>query len=483
MSLIEPVSSLSIKRAVNLYTIILFLSFGTLLYWIAADRYQAFISSHEEKANNTTRILAFEINKTLKEKQRIIDMFIESSLGLITELSENPKDDNAYQQLSARLKRYQQDFFAFNILTSNGEPVVGAIGKLCREDLNYYIENGVQNIRLHPDKNTYHFDITNTFSINDVKYFFIASFYTNEISDMLSSVQSENHNLILINKGANNSIEITPEGNRKANSNSLDFRMDGEESFRVLSITQVKGTDWHAVDMHNENLFTDYIRKIITEYVVAFYVFSIVILFMRHILLNQDEKRTLAEQQLQKNNEKIKELNNQLDLLSKTDGLTGLYNRRYFDEMINLEWNRGIRSNSALSCILFDVDHFKDYNDAYGHQTGDQCLKDISVLMKDSFRRAGDVIARYGGEEFIVIMADSSPRDTIAAIEHMQEELVKLKLPHEKSESSKYVTISAGFVNQIPSRDSSIEDFIRKADQALYLAKADGRNQWVIHKQ
>jgi diguanylate cyclase (GGDEF)-like protein len=102
--------------------------------------------------------------------------------------------------------------------------------------------------------------------------------------------------------------------------------------------------------------------------------------------------------------------------------------------------------------------------------------------MKDSFRRAGDVIARYGGEEFIVIMAGSDAQDTIAAIEHLQEELKKLHLPYDKTEGSRYVTISAGFVNQIPSRDDSVEDFIRKADEALYLAKADGRNQWVMHK-
>jgi diguanylate cyclase (GGDEF)-like protein len=488
VSLIEPVSSLSIKRAVNLYTIVLFLSFGILLYWLATDRYQTFISSHVDKANNTTNLVAFEINKILKERKRIVDMFIESSIELITDLSDNPEDDVAYQKISERLKKYLPDFSAFNIMTMTNEPVIGDfngdISELCLQDLGYFIANGKQHIRLHSSgNNAHHYDIASKYLVNGVQKIFFVSFYVNEISDMLSSVQSENHSLILINKGENNLIKVTPEGSRKSDSARLDFRMNGDENFRVLSTTHVKGTDWDVVDMHNEGLFTDYRNRIIREYVIAFYVFTIVVLFMRQILLKQDEKRTLAEIQLQENHKRIGELNDQLDLLSKTDSLTGLYNRRYFDEMMKLEWNRGLRSKNALSCVLFDIDYFKDYNDCYGHQAGDKCLKYISVLMKDCFRRAGDVVARYGGEEFIVIMADSNSEDTISAIEHLQEELAKLKLPHEQSKGNKYVTTSAGFVNQIPTIDESIEDFIRKADEALYLAKAGGRNQWVMHGQ
>ena len=485
MSLIEPVSSLSIKKAVNLYTLVLFLSFGILLYWLATDRYQAFISSHEDKAHNTTKVVAFEINKTIREKQRIIDIFIDSSKGLIAELSDNPEDEDVYKLIAERLRKYQPDFFAFNIMNSSGEPIIGDfdgdIGELCLEDLRAYIKNGEQHIRLHPNNNAYHYDLASTYSVNGVRQIFFVSFYTDEISDMLGSVQSEGHSLILINKEANNLIEMTSDGSRKTISGRLDFRMNGDENFRVLSATKIKGTSWHVIDMRSEGLFTDYRSKIITEYMIAFYVFTIVVLFMRHILLNQDEKRTAAEEQLQKNNRKIIELNNQLELLSKTDSLTGLYNRRHFDEKINMEWNRGLRSNSSMSCILFDIDYFKDYNDFYGHQAGDSCLKNISTLMKDSFRRAGDIVARYGGEEFIVVMSDSDKEDTVAAIEHFQVELEKLKIPHEQSSVAKHVTTSIGFFTQVPSRDESVEDMIRKADEALYRAKSDGRAKWVMY--
>jgi len=485
MALIESVSTLSIKRAINLYTVILFLSFGVLLYWLGVDRYQTFINTHEDKAKSTTKLVAFEISKTLKEKQRILDIFVESSMGLITELSNDPGNGAAHQQLSERLKRFQPDFFSFNIITLLGDPIISDldsdISELCLEDIKSYIADGEQHIRLHPNKNEYHYDIKSTYLADAASQIFFVSFKVDEISEILGSVQSENHNLLLINKEVNNSIEITPEGSRKSISGRLDYKMTGDENFRVLSATKIKGTDWHVVDMRSEGLFTKYRNKTITEFVIAYYIFVIIVLFMRSIILKQDAKRTLAEEQLQENHQKIIELNGQLDLLSKTDSLTTLFNRRYFQEIITREWNRGMRSGNTLSCVLFDVDYFKYYNDYYGHQAGDKCLKEISVLLKDSFGRATDAVARYGGEEFIVVMADSSIKDTIAAIEHFQSELNKLNIPHETAVKDKVVTVSAGFVNQIASRDKSIDEFIRKADEALYLAKAEGRNKWVMY--
>jgi len=208
----------------------------------------------------------------------------------------------------------------------------------------------------------------------------------------------------------------------------------------------------------------------------------LIALFMRNILLVQDEKRTTAEKQLQENNEQIKILNNKLELLSRTDSLTGLYNRRYFDEMIHQEWNRGLRSQQPLSCILFDIDYFKDYNDCYGHQAGDKCLIDISLVMKDTFKRAGDVVGRYGGEEFIVIMPNTNLEEAKTALRNYQKELARLRIPHKESSANCYVTMSEGFITTVPSKDETIEDIIRKADKALYQAKANGRNQWVEYQ-
>ena len=484
MAIIEPVSSLSIKRAVNLYTIILFLSFGVLLYWLAVDRYQTFVEAHEDKASNTTKIVAFEINKTLKEKRRIIDIFVDSYSESIIELSENPEDEGLYIYLADKLRQYYPDFISFNIIDSVGEPIItdyeGNVGELCRDDVMHFIKTGEHNVRLHPTQNLYHYDVLTRFAFGDSRMVFFVSFNISEVSDILNSVQSESHSLILVNKEADNLIEVTSEGGRKSLSGRLDFRMKGDEMFRVLSSDKVKGAKWHVVDMRDDDLFSDFRNDIIKEYIVAYYVLVIIILFMRNILINQDEKRTTAERQLQENHEQIKILNEQLELLSITDGLTGLYNRRQFNEVMNKEWNRGLRSHHALTCALIDIDYFKEYNDHYGHQAGDQCLIDVANVLKDTFRRGGDFVARYGGEEFVVLMGDCSKEDSIAAVELLQSELAKLRIPHSSSQVNDYVTISVGIVNEAPTRNQTIDSYIRKADDALYQAKAEGRNKWVM---
>jgi two-component system cell cycle response regulator len=263
----------------------------------------------------------------------------------------------------------------------------------------------------------------------------------------------------------------------------MDFKIHNGTQLSTLAKKKIRRTRWYVVDMSGVDIFSKYRDKILTEYFIAFYIFAMIALFMRYILLKQDAKRSLAEEQLKQNHEQIKVLNNSLDQLSKKDSLTNLYNRRYFDEMAQHEWNRGIRTQNPLSCILLDIDHFKNYNDHYGHQAGDKCIRDISNLLKKSFRRSGDIVARYGGEEFIIVMSDGSEEETKVAIIKFQLALKKLKIPHKASDTDKHVTTSAGVIVQIPSANSSIEKFVRGADKALYQAKSAGRNQWVLYKE
>lgn len=487
MALIEPVSSLSIKKAVNLYTIILFLSFAVLLYWLATDRYQDFVHSHENTANNATKIVAFQINKILIEKQREIDIFVEDSKAILANLSDRPDNENINQKLINRLKKYQPDFLELNIMSTTGRTILGNFNsnndELCLEDFNYYINNNKQQIRLHPGKNGYHYDIISRYSTNKTDPVFVISFRVNEISDLLNSTQSQKHNLILVNKGTSNSIGLTSEGDIKKIKDGLNFKISNGINLSTISKNKVKNTSWYVVDMANADLFDDYKTKIMKEFLIAFYIFAMIVIFMRYILLKQDAKRSIAEEQLKKNHDQIKVLNNSLDQLSKRDALTGLYNRRYFDEMINHEWNRGLRSKETLSCILLDIDHFKNYNDYYGHQAGDKCIKDIAKLLKNTFERESDMVARYGGEEFIVAMTVNSEKEAKAAIIKFQLALKRLKIPHQASETDKFVTTSAGLAVLTPSKNVSVDYFIRYADKALYQAKENGRNQFVVHEE
>lgn len=159
------------------------------------------------------------------------------------------------------------------------------------------------------------------------------------------------------------------------------------------------------------------------------------------------------------------------------DAVTGISNRRYFDSIIAIEWNRALRIGNYLSLIMVDIDFFKNYNDTYGHQAGDVCLRRVANTLSGTVKRAGDITARYGGEEFAIILPDTSREDSALVSEKLRKNIESLGIVHESSSVSDKVTISLGYASVIPSRKSSPDDLIIMADRALYQAKKGGRNQ------
>jgi len=166
------------------------------------------------------------------------------------------------------------------------------------------------------------------------------------------------------------------------------------------------------------------------------------------------------------------------------DGLTGIPNRRLFDKTIKKELKRARRKNSDLSLIMIDIDNFKEYNDTYGHQQGDQCLKEVASVLDKKTKRAADFAARYGGEEFVVILPDTAKDGAVKIAENIRKGIMNLKLKHQNSTVSDYVTVSLG-VSSIKAEKEIDQDlirfFIEQADQALYQAKENGKNQ-VVYK-
>lgn len=166
--------------------------------------------------------------------------------------------------------------------------------------------------------------------------------------------------------------------------------------------------------------------------------------------------------------------------LSLTDGLTGAANRRHFNDTIDAEWRRCARAGLPLSVIMIDIDHFKLYNDHYGHQAGDACLQQISAAMKGCASRPQDLLARYGGEEFILLLPQEGPEGTQVVASRILDEVRKLNLPHAASPTAPYVSISMGLATAMPPLDSQdASAVIRAADARLYLAKQGGRNRYV----
>ena len=166
-----------------------------------------------------------------------------------------------------------------------------------------------------------------------------------------------------------------------------------------------------------------------------------------------------------------------LEYLSMLDGLTGIPNRRRFDECFDMEWKRAERSSAYLSVIMIDIDYFKDFNDYYGHQLGDECLKQVAKTLAHSVKRASDCVARYGGEEFVCILPGTDIQGAVQVGESMRKNVEALNVPHLASSVAEHVTVSLGTASMIPKRERSQFSLLEAADRCLYKAKDAGRNQ------
>jgi diguanylate cyclase (GGDEF)-like protein len=170
----------------------------------------------------------------------------------------------------------------------------------------------------------------------------------------------------------------------------------------------------------------------------------------------------------------------ELEHLAEVDSLTQIGNRRCFDERLQWEWQRSLHQNQPLSLILFDVDYFKPYNDSFGHQVGDECLRKIAAMAKHAVNRPDDVVCRYGGEEFAVILPNTNIQGAMLIAERTRQAVHHLKIPHPRSEVSPIVTISQGVATTIPQSESQAEVLLAQADRALYTAKQQGRDRIAV---
>lgn len=174
--------------------------------------------------------------------------------------------------------------------------------------------------------------------------------------------------------------------------------------------------------------------------------------------------------------QKLIELQKQLEELSFKDGLTGVFNRRMFDSVMEVEWANAKRNRQPLSLIMLDIDYFKQYNDYYGHIQGDECLKRVANVLACVATRSRDFFARYGGEEFILVLPETDEVAAFKIAERCRNVIFKAQIPHEKSLVSQLLTISIGTSTITPTRNDEAIKFIATVDKQLYVAKEKGRN-------
>ncbi len=207
----------------------------------------------------------------------------------------------------------------------------------------------------------------------------------------------------------------------------------------------------------------DYLFKPVGEIVLAAKIAA-----MQRLVRMRDELIRLTGQ--------LDAANRELQKLSTRDGLTGIGNRRFFDDLLAREWGRALRTGSEVALLLCDVDHFKRFNDTYGHPAGDQCLKAVADALQSAAGRASDIVARYGGEEFVVVLPDTSLGGVLFVAEKLRHGVHCLGIPHSGSERGN-VTISIGIASAVPSRGPGPGQLVEQADRALYRAKQGGRDR------
>jgi len=198
--------------------------------------------------------------------------------------------------------------------------------------------------------------------------------------------------------------------------------------------------------------------------------------------LNQLQ-RDEAYRALRQSQQQLLETNLELQRLTNSDGLTGLSNRRYFDEYLGAEWRRAQREQTQLAMLMIDVDAFKAYNDTYGHVAGDEVLRRVSTVIRDNCARAADLPARFGGEEFAMVLPATSPGGVRLLAEKVRRAVQALAIAHSGSPTSDCVTVSIGGAVLVPQPGDPSDRLVETADAGLYQAKRNGRNQVVMMSQ
>ncbi len=204
------------------------------------------------------------------------------------------------------------------------------------------------------------------------------------------------------------------------------------------------------------------------------------------ITLKQEMDKVKAhERELLELKHELELANRELSRLVTLDGLTGIPNRRAFDEILKKEWQRSYRESTCLGLLMVDIDCFKQYNDTYGHQAGDDTLKNVANDLNQSLHRPADFVARYGGEEFALIIPKTNIKSTKFVGECVRRNIEDLKIPHTESSVHNVITVSVGAAAIFPREcgSTSWNELIKKADQALYEAKKTGRNRVVVSKK
>lgn len=247
-----------------------------------------------------------------------------------------------------------------------------------------------------------------------------------------------------------------------------------QEEYAVKSAFSNRATSsWEVTLIPTDEFFASKARGVKVWVLAAGFAITLSL----SIYLFAVQRRTaLIQEMVEQRTDELQKANHELDRLSRTDYLTGVANRRFFEECLEREWSRAARGKHPVTLLMIDVDYFKTYNDRYGHIEGDFCLQQVCRALSVSTKRPADLVARFGGEEFVVLLPETD-EGAMALAERCRKKVEELEIAHEDSEVSDYVTVSIGLVTLTPAGKQPSRALVKAADDALYQAKDQGRNR------
>lgn len=478
------------KIIIILFSVAILLGFAGYLYVNTEDSQAEFYSSQQTIAVQATQTVAREIERFFAQKEKLLKSFAEDNQQLLDSLISEPDNEKLFQKLNNKLSRYFLDFYSTTLATSEGQPLIddfdGYLGELCIADMKQYIETGSQQTRVHPHPKVYHYDVVIKLASNNKDYLFLVSFNLDSLASILKLSSPDDQSLFLMQKELENLIEITEDGSRLNIPKRLDYRMQQQELERVLSESPVSGTRWYVLDLIKPGVLEKHRKETGKRNLLVYMYVVILVIIFTALLLNQVCKNIKVADDLRIKNKEVEVLNSilrdknkELSEQATTDALTKLFNRRYFDERVVEEWSRASRLWLPFNIAFIDIDYFKQYNDLYGHQLGDICLKTVAELLSGYFKRSNEFVARYGGEEFAVVNIGSKPDFFKICIQEAINLLAEKNIEHKGSQIATHLTMSIGIASTSDAKSTSSDIMIGVADDALYEAKNKGRNQVV----
>lgn len=471
------------KNMINGFSFGVLLVLLIILIWIVYDKHNVFLQNHKNVSQTAVENIREAIVIAIETKKRTLDNFAENNREKIVELIRQPENKSHFNYLFNKLKKQLPDLFTINVYREDHGLVTkhnDFVGRICKVDLENYLAVEYHEKRTHPSPVLYHYDEISLLEVDNEQFLFFASFSLDVISAILEHSTPEGHSLMIVSdSGDDGMIEITDKGVRNLQDSRNNPVIESLDSQRILSIVSIPDTQWNVIDLRDKQLMNKNLYSYIFPAVILYLLVVVIILFMRSVLNNNFALLHNLNEQLIIRNKEITELNANLENLTVTDSLTGLYNRRYFDKQFAKEWNRAFRDNKIISVMIIDIDFFKKYNDYYGHPEGDKCLQQVANALSSCIGRSNEFVARFGGEEFIAVINDNKKACAEIA-QQIHEKLQRMDLEHITSEK-KRLTVSIGVASAIPDQNNRRSDAVKKADEALYQAKLQGRDQTVVY--